>query len=62
MDKETETSRLRIHRSHGEKRRGTRSVDKNHHHSPNNSFRKVHNSSIPYLVRNHKRRTGVDEL
>jgi hypothetical protein len=31
-------------------------------HSPKNSFRKVHSSSSPSPVRNHKRRTGVDEL
>jgi hypothetical protein len=62
MDKEIESSRSRNCRSHDEKRREAISVDSHHHHSPNNSFRKVHNISIPSHVRNHKRRTTVDEL
>jgi hypothetical protein len=33
MDKETESSKSRSHRSH-DKRRETRSVDRHHHHSP----------------------------
>jgi hypothetical protein len=62
MDKETETSRSRSHRSHDEKRREARSVDRHHPHSPKHSFRKAHSSSSPSPVRKHKRRTGVDEL
>jgi hypothetical protein len=61
MDKETESNKSRSHKSHG-KRSETRSVDKNHHHSPKHSFRKSHSSSSTYLVRKHKIRTGVDEL
>ena len=55
-------SRSRSRRSHDEKRRGTRSVDRDHHHSPKYSFRKSLNSSSPSPVRNHKRRTRVDEI
>jgi hypothetical protein len=62
MDKEIELSKSRSRRSHDEKRREARSVDRNRPHSPKNSFRKVCSSSIPYHVRKHKRRTGVDEL
>jgi hypothetical protein len=61
MDKETESIKSRSRRSH-DQRRKTRSVDRHHHHSPKNSFRKVRSSSSPYHVKNHKRRTGVDEL
>jgi hypothetical protein len=62
MDKDTETSRSRIHRSHNEKRREARSVDRHRPHSPNHSCRKMHSSSIPSLVIKNKRRTGVDKL
>jgi hypothetical protein len=61
MDKEIESSKSRIHRSHDERRK-TRSVDRNHHHSPKHSFRKVHSKSIPFPVKKHKRRTRVDKL
>jgi hypothetical protein len=59
MQKETESSMSSM--SHDERRK-TRSVNRNHHHSPNNSFRKARNSLSPYHVRNHKRRIGVDEI
>jgi hypothetical protein len=62
MDKERESSRSRSHRSHDEKRRGTRNVDRYHHHSTKHSFRKAHSSSSPSSVRKHKRRIGVDKL
>jgi hypothetical protein len=62
MDKETNTSRSRSHRYHDEKRIGKISVDRHHHHLLKHSFNKVHSSSSPSLVRNHKRRTGVDDL
>jgi hypothetical protein len=60
MDKEIESINSRIHRYH-HKRRETRSVDRNHHHSAKNSFRRENNILIPSPVRNHWRRTGVDE-
>jgi hypothetical protein len=55
MDKETETSKSRSPRSHDEKIGEERSVGKH-------SFRKARSSSNPSPIRNHKRRTGVDEL
>jgi hypothetical protein len=61
MDKNIESRKSRNHRSHGE-RRETISVDRKHHHSPNNSFRKAHNNSIPSPVRKRKRRIGLDVL
>jgi hypothetical protein len=61
MDKESESSNSRSHRSHGEGRE-TRIVDRKHHHSPKHSFRKIHSSLSPSHVRKHKRRTRVDEL
>jgi hypothetical protein len=61
MDKEIESSRSRSCRSHDERRK-TRSDERNNHHSPNHSLKKACNSSIPSLVKKHKRRTGVDEL
>jgi hypothetical protein len=61
MDKETESSRSGSHRSHDERRR-TRSVGRNHHHSPRHSTRREHSSSSPSPVRKHKKRSGVDEL
>jgi hypothetical protein len=61
MDKEIESNNSRSHMSHDERRK-TRSVDKNHHHSPKYSFRKVRSSSSPYPVRKHKRGTRVDEV
>jgi hypothetical protein len=62
MDKEIESSRLRIPKSHGEKIREAISVDRPHHHSPKHSFRKSHSSSSPYPIKKHKKRTGVDEI
>jgi hypothetical protein len=62
MDKDTESSRSRSHRSSDEKRRETRGVDRKHHHSPNHLFRKVHSSSSPSPDRKNKRRIGVDVL
>jgi hypothetical protein len=62
MDKETKSSRSRSHRSHNEKRRETRSIDRHHHHSPKNLFRKACNSSSPTPIKKHKRRTGVDKI
>ena len=61
MDKKTESSKSRSHRSHGE-RREIQSVGRKHHHSPKHSFRKARSSPSPSPVRKHKRRTGVDEL
>jgi hypothetical protein len=62
LDKETESSRSRSRKTRDEKKRGTRSAHRKHHHSPKHSFRKVHSSLIPYPVRKHRRRNGVDEL
>jgi hypothetical protein len=39
MDKETESSKSKSHRSHA-KRRESRSVDRHHHHSPRHSVRR----------------------
>jgi hypothetical protein len=55
MDKETESSRSRSHRSHVEKRREERSVGKH-------SFREELSSSSPSPIRKNKRRNGVDEI
>ena len=60
MDKETKSSKSRRHRSHDERIK-TRSVDRNHHHSPRHSTKRACSSSSPSLVRKHKR-YGVDEL
>jgi hypothetical protein len=62
MDKEAETSSSRICMSHDEKRKGTRSVDRHHHHSPKHSFRKAHSISSLSPVRINKRRTRVEEI
>jgi hypothetical protein len=62
MDKDIESSRSRNHGSNDETRREERSIDRHRPHFPKHSFRKVCSSSIPSHVRNHKRRTGVDEL
>ena len=62
MDKETESSISRSHRSHDEKIREARSVDRHHHHSPKHSFRKARSSSSPSPLKKHKRRTRIDEL
>jgi len=51
MDKDTNTSRSRIHGSHDEKI----SVGKH-------SFRRACSSSSPSHVKNHKKRTVVDEM
>jgi hypothetical protein len=61
MDKETESSKSRSSRFHDDRRK-TRSVDRNHHHSQKNSFRKVRSSSSSSLFRKHKGRTRVDDL
>jgi hypothetical protein len=61
MDKETKSSKLGSERSHDERKR-TKSVRRNHHYSPRHSTRRAHSISIPYPVRKHKRRSGVDEL
>jgi hypothetical protein len=61
MDKATESNRSRSQGSHDERRRTT-SVSRYHHHSSSNSSRREHSSSIPSLVRKHKKRYGVDEL
>jgi hypothetical protein len=61
MDKETESSKSRSHRSHA--RRGEcEDVGRHHHHSPRHSVRRAHNNPILSLVKRHKRRLGVDEL
>jgi hypothetical protein len=61
MDKENGSSKSRSHRSLDERRR-IRSVDRHQDHSPRHSTRRSHSSSSPSPVRNHKRRSGVDEL
>ena len=61
MDKENNSSKSRSHMSHDERRR-TRSVGRHHHHSPRNSTRRENNISLPFRVKKHKRRSGVDEL
>jgi hypothetical protein len=55
MYKDTKTSRSRSHRYHDEKRREERNDSKH-------SLRKERSSSNPSPVRNHNRRTRVDEL
>jgi hypothetical protein len=62
IDKETETSRPRSRKSHDEKRREERSVDKHRPYSPKHYFNKVCSSSSPSPDRKHKRRIGVDKL
>jgi hypothetical protein len=61
MDKENHSRNSGSHRSHDERRR-TRSVGRNHHHSPRHSTRRARSSSIPSHVKKHKRRSGVNEL
>jgi hypothetical protein len=58
MDKEIESSKSRSRMSDDEKIRKTISVERNHHHSPKYSFRKVHSNSIPSPISKHKRRLG----
>jgi len=62
IDKDIETSRPTSHKSHYEKRRESRSVDKNQPYSPKHYFNKVCSSSSPSPDRKHKRRIGVDKL
>jgi hypothetical protein len=60
MDKETESSMSRTHRSHA--RKGESEADsRHHHHSPRHSFRREKNSLSPYPVKKHKRRSRVDK-
>jgi hypothetical protein len=61
MDKETESRKLGSHGSHDESRL-TRSVGRNHHHSPRKSTRRAHSISSPSPIRKHKRRPRIDEL
>jgi hypothetical protein len=61
MDKETESSKSRGHRSHDERRK-IRSVGMHHHHSPRHSVGRARNSSNPSPIKKHKRRYQVDEL
>ena len=61
MDKENDSRKFRSHRSYDEGRR-TRSVGREHHHSPRNSSRISHSSSIPSPIRKHKKRSRVDEI
>jgi hypothetical protein len=60
LDKESDSSKSRIHRSPDEKRK-SRSFGRHHHHSQGKSKRRAHSSSIPSPTRNHKR-YRVDEL
>ena len=60
LDKESELSKTRSHKT-PEKGRRSRSIGKHHHHSQGRSKRRAHSSSSPYPTRNH-RRSGVDEL
>jgi len=62
MDKETKSSKSRSCRYHDEKIRGTRSVDRNHPHSPKHSFRKVCSSSSLSPIIKNKGMTELDEL
>jgi hypothetical protein len=61
MGKETESSISGNHRSHDERER-TRSVGRNHHHSPRHSTNRAHTISSPSPVKKHKKRSRVDEL
>jgi hypothetical protein len=61
MDKDIKSNKSRSHISHDEMRR-TISVVRNHHHSPRNSTRMTHISSIPSPITKHKRRSGVDGI
>jgi hypothetical protein len=60
LDKESGSRKSGSHKSPDGKRR-TRSVSKNHHHSPRHSNKRSHSSSSPSPVRNHKR-YEVEEL
>jgi hypothetical protein len=60
LEKESDSSKLGIHRSPNENRK-SRSVGKHHHHSQGHSKRRKHNSSSPSPTRKH-RRSGVDDL
>jgi hypothetical protein len=61
MDKENGSRKSGNHRSRDERGR-KRSSNRHHHHSPGHSTRREHNISSPYPVRNHKKRSGVQEL
>jgi hypothetical protein len=61
MDKENDSRKSRSHKSPDEKGR-TRSVRKNHLHSPRHSNRRENSSSNTSHVRKHKKRSQVDEL
>jgi hypothetical protein len=61
MDKETEPRKSMRHKSHDERIK-TRSVDKHYHHSPRHSIGKACSSSSPSLVREHKRRFGMNKI
>jgi hypothetical protein len=60
LDKESGSRKLGSHMSPNEKRR-TKSVRKQHHHSPSNSHKREHNKSSPSPTRKPKR-SRVDEL
>ena len=60
LDKESDSSKSRSHKSPDEKRK-SRSVGRHHHHSQGNSKRREHSSSSPYPIKKHMR-SGVDEL
>ena len=61
MCKETKSIRSRSPRSHNEKIREARNKYRHHHHSPKHLFSKVCNSSSPYPIKKHKKRTRVDD-
>jgi len=61
IDKKNDSIKSRRHRYHDEGRK-TRSVGRNHHHSPRHSSRRARSSSILSPIMKHKRRYEVDEL
>jgi hypothetical protein len=61
MDKKTESRKSGSHRSHDERRR-TRSVGRNHHHSPRHQTKRKHSISSSSPVRKHNKKSRVDGL
>jgi hypothetical protein len=61
VDKETDSSKSKDHRSHAKKEE-SRSVGRHHHHSPRHSVRREESSPSLSPVRKHRRSSGVDEL
>jgi hypothetical protein len=61
MDKESESSKTKGHKSH-DRRSETRSDDRHHQHSPKHSARRACNNSSMSPVRKYKKKSGVDEI